>query len=174
MELPEFIATPYPSGLGTTVAIVEKLIAGNERVRLAWDRAIRESPGNPNRDATTGRMASPSDDNIHNRIERPDRPTGTSADAGLRRLDKAAQRGDQKAAMRQRCERGSHQAKLIYAQMPAHPVLGNDEPARGGIIAGEFDEELSAGGSFRVAMEIWRRGFDKIGGGNMRSRGSGL
>jgi hypothetical protein len=103
MKLDEFVAAPYPRGLETTRDVIEKLIAGNAKVMLAWDQAIRGDHGgshNPNRDPETGRLTAPTlnVDNIHVEDNGTVRPTGTSAEAGLRRLDKAAQGGDEKAA----------------------------------------------------------------------------
>jgi len=40
MELHDFVRKPYPVGLGSTLEIIEKLIAGNERAMLAWKRAL--------------------------------------------------------------------------------------------------------------------------------------
>ena len=40
MDVRDFVRKPYPVGLGTTVEIIEKLIAGNERAMLAWKRAL--------------------------------------------------------------------------------------------------------------------------------------
>jgi hypothetical protein len=70
--------------------VIGKLIADNERVRKMWDRAVRRESGNPTFGAKPQKTTIV--DNIH------DRPAGTSTDAGLRRLDKAAERGDAKAA----------------------------------------------------------------------------
>lgn len=94
----------YPTGLGASFDIVEKLIAGNERAMLAWDKAMRGEHGGaregagrkpavatPEHDPETGEIKL---DNIQ--LEKPvsDAPTGTSAQAGLRRLEKAASAGD--------------------------------------------------------------------------------
>jgi hypothetical protein len=40
MDVRDFVRKPYPVGLGTTVEIIERLIAGNERAMLAWKRAL--------------------------------------------------------------------------------------------------------------------------------------
>ncbi len=42
MPLAEFVKRGYPNGLGTSFDVIEKLIAGNERAMLAWDKAVRE------------------------------------------------------------------------------------------------------------------------------------
>jgi hypothetical protein len=79
-----------PRPIADKAQVIEKLIAGDNAATSAWDQAVRGEPGNP----TCGKKAqeSPIVYNIHNR------PSGTSTDAGLRRLDKAAQAGDDKAA----------------------------------------------------------------------------
>lgn len=41
MTLREFVKRGYPNGLGTSFDVIEKLIAGNERAMLAWDKAVR-------------------------------------------------------------------------------------------------------------------------------------
>ena len=53
MPLAEFVTTPYPAGLGITVEVIKKLIAGTP-VMLAWDQALRsdqavsaKGPGDP-------------------------------------------------------------------------------------------------------------------------------
>jgi hypothetical protein len=40
MTLREFVKRGYPNGLGTSFDVIEKLIAGNERAMLAWDKAV--------------------------------------------------------------------------------------------------------------------------------------
>jgi len=42
MTLRDFVKRRYPNGLGTSFDVIEKLIAGNERAMLAWDKAVRE------------------------------------------------------------------------------------------------------------------------------------
>lgn len=41
MPLREFVKRGYPNGLGASFEVIEKLIAGNERAMLAWDKAVR-------------------------------------------------------------------------------------------------------------------------------------
>ena len=96
MPLEEFVTTRFPRGLGTTLETVRKLIAGNAKAELAWDRAIRGEHGrsNASRDPETGRLISqPKTDNVRHKLD-----YGNSAQGGMRRLDKAAQAGDDKAA----------------------------------------------------------------------------
>jgi hypothetical protein len=99
MPLAEFVTTPFPRGLGTTMETVRKLIAGNAQAELHWDRAIRGKHGrsNASRDPKTGRLI---------KVLKPTKtPTtkhkidyGTSAAGGMRRLDRAAQAGNEQAA----------------------------------------------------------------------------
>jgi hypothetical protein len=98
MPLEEFVTTPFPRGLGTTMRTVRKLIAGNTQAELHWDRAIRGEHGRSNapRDPKTGRLIKapkPKPDTANHNST-----TGNSAAGGMRRLDKAAQAGDEKAA----------------------------------------------------------------------------
>ncbi len=71
-----------------------------EAALLAFDREMQREPGganNPCRDPETGRLTPKplNVDNIHG--EDSQRPTGNSAQAGLRRLRKAADGGDERA-----------------------------------------------------------------------------
>lgn len=76
---------------------------------LAWDRAARGEHGgahNPHRDLETGRLtckleSNPKPDNIRLEVHRPNLGSsdyGTSAQAGPRRLQKAATAGDAQAS----------------------------------------------------------------------------
>jgi len=100
MDLREFIRKPYPVGLGTTPEIIEKLIAGNERAMLAWDTVIRGEHGGAREGAGRKTQGSPfiKTDNVS--LDKGDRSSdhGNSAQAGLRRLEKAASAGDGNAA----------------------------------------------------------------------------
>jgi len=93
-------------GLGVTFEVIEKLIAGNERAMLAWDKAVRGEHGG-NRNPTGRNQHTPEPeavpdvvklDNIQLDQSKGASPTGTSAQAGLRRLEKAASAGDGNAA----------------------------------------------------------------------------
>jgi hypothetical protein len=103
MPLLKFVTEPYPTGLGTTVDIIVKLISDNPEAQLAWDRAVRgEHGGAHNPEGIGGKSGKQpiivNVDNVNVDNGGTVRPTGNSADAGLRRLDKAAQAGDEKAA----------------------------------------------------------------------------
>ena len=45
MPLAEFVKRSYPTGLGASFEMIEKLIAGDERAMLAWDKAVRGEQG---------------------------------------------------------------------------------------------------------------------------------
>ena len=69
---------------------------------LAWDRVVRGEHGGAREGAGRKPLETPKTinvDNIHvERMDRTVRPDGTSAQAGLRRLEKAASAGDPTAA----------------------------------------------------------------------------
>ncbi len=113
IALPCRTTRSYPTGLGVTFEVIEKLIAGNERAMLAWDKAVRGEHGGaregagrkpavaasaPPHDPETGEIKA----DIVSLENKPDRvrPTdyGNSAQAGIRRLEKAASAGDGNAA----------------------------------------------------------------------------
>lgn len=104
MSVDEFLATPYPRGLGTTRAVVEKLIAGNEAAMLAWANAITADHGGAHNPEGIGGKSGkqPAIVKINNikldNKSRTQAAPGTSSKQGLRRLDKAASKGDAKAA----------------------------------------------------------------------------
>ncbi len=135
MPFHEFVKTPSPAGLGSSIATIRALLASAEgkaaaeRARNLIDKELARGAGganNPNRDAETGRLisnplnlysiqgeatepqsappiASGQADQVRTVADAQDRsaeplaPTGTSMDAGLRRLRKAAKAGDSKA-----------------------------------------------------------------------------
>ncbi len=45
MPLREFVKRSYPTGLGASFEMIEKLVAGDERAMLAWDKAVRGEHG---------------------------------------------------------------------------------------------------------------------------------
>lgn len=88
----EWIVSPFPKGLGSNLDIVKTILVNAKDKSIAnralemFDKAQRREPGNPNRDDRTGRLT-PSVDNVNSRDARP---TGNSAAAGIRRLEKEA------------------------------------------------------------------------------------
>ena len=94
----DFIHKKYPYGIGADYETVENLIRDRADVLALWVDVTKRKPGNP-----TGANQHTKDDgelgivdNIHN--SSPERPSGTSAAAGLRKLQKAAAEGNEKAA----------------------------------------------------------------------------
>ena len=83
------VTTPYPHGIGATVDLVRELCVRDPAMRVAFDRAIAQPVGT--------NQHSEAFDNIQGQPA-PKAPTGTSADAGIRRIRKAAEAGDATAA----------------------------------------------------------------------------
>lgn len=105
----DFIHRKYPYGIGATYEVVEDMIRSRADVLAAWVEVTKRKPGEDQpRDPETGRMM-PNVDNIH---ERPERPSGTSAAAGLRKLQKAAAEGNEKA--REELEQAKEGAKSVH------------------------------------------------------------
>lgn len=105
MSWKEFLATPYPNGLGTTEEVIKKLCRGDPAALGAFDEATTKKPGGNKNPAGTNQHTKPKADevklyNIQDDLSRAESaaPTGTTAQAGLRRLRKAAAKGDTKAA----------------------------------------------------------------------------
>lgn len=84
----------YPFGIGATVEIVRDLIRKDKEAVRLWDRAVRKAGGAPqgNRNAAKGKTTV---DNIHSCST--ERPSGTSPEATIRRLEKDAGSGNEKA-----------------------------------------------------------------------------
>ena len=126
MSFRDFIHKPYPEGLGVTFAFIEKNIAGEPKVIAEYDKVMQRGPGNPriaeqprNEDGTVG-VKDRTLYNIQDTVTAPEAPTastaapaqapqvrtdaaplaptGTTIDAGLRRLRKAAEAGRQPGA----------------------------------------------------------------------------
>ena len=101
----EWITAPYPRGLGTTEEVVEAILTSAkdrgkaEQARLLWDRAVRRGDGGNNN--PHGRAGKPDDAGItvYN-IHGDKRPAGTTAAAGLRRLDHRSENGERRANRR--------------------------------------------------------------------------
>lgn len=70
----DFVTTPPSKGLGATVELIRKLVAGDPEAVDLLDQALQNEPGRPLETV----------DNINSR------PNGTSQDAALRRLRKDA------------------------------------------------------------------------------------
>jgi hypothetical protein len=101
MPLLDFIRAPYPRGLGTTRDVVERLIADDEAAKLHWDRAVRGDHGGAHNPTGINQHSEADQVNVDNvNVDQMGtvRPVGNSAQAGLRRLDRAAQAGNEQAA----------------------------------------------------------------------------
>lgn len=100
----EFVKLPYPQGLDSDFDTVEKFIqlstvekTRNEALAL-WCQLTKRPAGAPAGNQNAAKSSSPDEtivDNIHDCSE--ERPTGTSRAAGMRRLQKAAEEGDEQA-----------------------------------------------------------------------------
>lgn len=99
MSFQEFIHAPYPTGLGASYDVIRPLITADKKLLEAWDRETQRAPGNPtgaNQHTKTedgGSLYNIQDSSI------PSAPTGTSEQAGIRRLRKAAEAGDSRAQL---------------------------------------------------------------------------
>ena len=76
-RIDDFVVTPPLKGLGATPELIETLIHDDVEALTAWTTARKRPAGRPARNV----------DNIHDK-EVGERPSGTSKEAGLRRLSK--------------------------------------------------------------------------------------
>jgi hypothetical protein len=90
----EWVHAPYPTGLGFDYATVRQYLVHDNETLALWDAAVARQHGGDRRSAARTKM-----DNIHLDHEGPPKtPDGTSAERAIRRLRKAAETGDEKAA----------------------------------------------------------------------------
>lgn len=82
-----FVHEPYPTGLGATYDTIERLIRGDVNLVDAWTK-LTQRPVGLNQHA----------EGFDNVQLLPDPPTGNSVAAGLRRLTKEAEAGNEAAA----------------------------------------------------------------------------
>lgn len=87
----EWVTTPYPHGIGATVELVRELCQRDPAMLVAFDRAVQGQHGGDRRSAAATNL-----DNVQ--VGAPEAPTGNSAQAGIRRIRKAAEAGDVEAA----------------------------------------------------------------------------
>ena len=80
-DFKEFVETKYPSGLGTTLEILRKIITGNPRALDLFDQALQRKPGGDNGNQYTGGK----DNNVN-----VAKPMGNTAARALRKLRKDA------------------------------------------------------------------------------------
>lgn len=156
MDFNKFVTEDYPRGLGVDHATIRRLISGEPEVMGLYDAEVQRDAGNPNpRDPKTGRLT-PIVDNIHNRESdpsAPDRPTGTSSQAGLRRLRKAADEGDARA--RQQLDNvmsgeTSVHAACVELGWRKKTVTLQDEP----VVL--FNAAVAKAGPLETAQRAWR------------------
>lgn len=98
MTLHAFVHEHYPAGLGASYGTVERLISDRPDVLAVWTEVTKRSPGG-NNNPTGANQHKRSEDTLYNiQGEQPKAPTGTSVEAGLRKLQKAATEGNDEAA----------------------------------------------------------------------------
>ena len=90
-----FVHEPYPVGLGADYAVVRRFLIEDAATLSLWDQAVQQPAGAPAGNQNAAAAKQTTVDNIHDRQRRP---TGTSAQAGLRRLRLAVEAGDERAA----------------------------------------------------------------------------
>jgi hypothetical protein len=154
----EWIESPFPRGVGATKDIVLRLLGDDIEARNLFDAAIKGQHGgvhNPNRDAVTGRMASKplNVDNINVEDHRKTvRPTGTSADQGLRRIRKEADAGNGAAKAQLAdvlSEKTSVNKACVVLGFRKKTITIRDEPET---IA---EAAIKRSGAFLTAQQAW-------------------
>jgi hypothetical protein len=104
MSIYDLVHLHYPDGLGATFDIVENIIRDHPDVMALWAEVTKRGRGGANNPAGIGGKSGKTKDDIVNvdniNIDNQatlKRPTGTSAAAGLRKLQKAAAAGNDNA-----------------------------------------------------------------------------
>jgi hypothetical protein len=85
--LHNFIHSEYPEGLGVDYAMIERLIGDRQDVLALWTEVTKRKPGRPEKAES---------ENVYN-VHDKDRPSGNTAEAGLRKLQKSASEGNEDA-----------------------------------------------------------------------------
>ncbi|MCJ2067944.1 hypothetical protein MKK75_03825 [Methylobacterium sp. J-030] len=120
--------TPYLHGIGATVDLVRELCKRDPAMVVAFDRAIERPAGRPPETL----------DNIQGSA--PKAPTGTSMQAGIRRIRKAAEGGNATAAAAlARVEAGEqsvHSAMIGLGGRQRTVTLPDDDPPHASIQTG--------------------------------------
>lgn len=112
----EWIEAPFPRGIGATVELVKELCARDPKMGLAFDRAVRKGPGNQrineqSRDKR-GRVLPKDKNRSTSPASNSASPSPGSVQFILRRLDKTAEDGDERAsALLDRVAKGEIRAK---------------------------------------------------------------
>lgn len=102
----QWITSKPPQGLGSSIDRVRQLLTATERAEaalVAFDKEMQVAPGGAHnltgRNQHTPKVACEKEVNVNNvNVDHPERPTGNTAQAGIRRLRKAAEAGDQAAS----------------------------------------------------------------------------
>ena len=99
MTLHAFVHEHYPAGLGASYSTVERLISDRPDVLAVWTQVTKRKPGGSNN--PHGRSGKPDEEITLDNIQGDNQtaPTGTSKEAGLRKLQKAAAEGNGEAAV---------------------------------------------------------------------------
>jgi|WetSurMetagenome_2_1015567.scaffolds.fasta_scaffold00693_26 hypothetical protein len=152
MSLHEFIYKRYPEGLGTNYDTIEKLISGDAEAMDAWQQATKRGAGAPLGNHNAAKVKDETTlDNIQDCLP-PSAPTGTSAQAGLRRLRKAADEGDTRAREQHdavlRGETSVH-AACVELGWRKKTVTLQDEP----VVL--FNAAVAKAGPLETAMRAW-------------------
>jgi hypothetical protein len=104
-----------------SVEIIKKLIVDSPEAMLAWDQAVRGEQGGKREGAGRPPKA-PKEIKLYNiqpeKEPQESAPTGTSAQAGLRRLDKAAQAGDMLRRISAPCRAAGSRPALAHRVPP--------------------------------------------------------
>lgn len=96
----EYVHAAYPVGLGTDFDTIRRFLGADIELLALYDRACQRPPGGTNNPDGRNQYTEDEEvivDNIHGDLTAPPRPTGTSKQAGLRRLEKASEAGDPRA-----------------------------------------------------------------------------
>lgn len=92
----DFIHRKYPYGIGANYEIVENMIRDRADVLALWVEVTKRPAGAPLGNRNAAKVEDETTvDNIHDC--KPERPSGTSSAAGIRKLQKAASKGNEKA-----------------------------------------------------------------------------
>jgi hypothetical protein len=93
----DWLKRPFPQGVDADPALVRRILADDVEALVLFDRAIEGTPGNPSGvNQHTKTEGGGTVYNVNSSSE--GRPVGNSVNQGLRRLRKAAEAGDERAA----------------------------------------------------------------------------
>lgn len=152
-SLHEFIHERYPVGISATYELVENLIRGRADVLAVWVEVTKRKPGAPQGNRNAARSEDETNGN-NVTVCLPSQPKGNSSASGMRKLQKAASEGNEKAI--------AELARVIEGEKSVH---------RACIDAGLRKEPTTleqltklwgkASASDRAAFDAWRAENDK-------------